>query len=250
MRQMLSQNETGYFTAHLWNQTSQQICLQQTSINSSSGIVRPSDQSERDPTHDYDQIENSADLIICSECEDHPMDLPHTDAITLTLRTVAQAMDIHFDMDPAGDIFIDILSLQDILPQDLYFFTDIMAPFACPHPIHVGCYFRHIFSQLSLDTTLRIPWSELRCPLCRAALRENILTRFFYRDRIELSRFSSYFFPTRLSTGTLQPPSSTIILDFGPYNTPPRMMGRSAPYQPLSQKNSNRNPTSPLCYLY
>ena len=35
-------------------------------------------------------------------------------------------MGYQLEMDAAGDVFIDILSLQEILPYDLYFFTVLL----------------------------------------------------------------------------------------------------------------------------
>ena len=95
-----------------------------------------------DPSHDYDLEGDTAQAIICSDCEEHPMELGISNAITAILRTVSRNLDYKFELDPAGDVFIDILSLQDILPRNLYFFSDIIAPFSCSHPIHAGCYFR------------------------------------------------------------------------------------------------------------
>ena len=121
-------------------------------------------------------------------------------------------------MDPSGDVFIDTLSLQEILPRDMYHFSDHFAPFSCSHTLHSGCYFRLIFSQLSLDPADRHPWNEIRCPICRSSLRETILTRFLHRDRNGLGRFPARFSPSRLATGSLLPPLSSATFDFGNYN--------------------------------
>ena len=67
--------------------------------------------------HDYDQLGLSPEAIICSSCEEHPLEMAQSDAITRVLRTVAQEMNYEFEMDPAEDVFIDILSLQEILPD-------------------------------------------------------------------------------------------------------------------------------------
>ena len=79
----------------------------------------------RDPSHDYDLEGDTAQAIICSDCEEHPMELGTSNAITAILRTVSQNLNYEFELNTAGDIFIDILSLQDILPRNLYSFSDL-----------------------------------------------------------------------------------------------------------------------------
>ena len=85
-----------------------------------SGTVNARIQLLHDPSYDYDQVGNKPDPVICSECEDHPMELRPSNAITFILRTIAQNLDFEFELDPAGDIFIGILPLQDVLPVFLH----------------------------------------------------------------------------------------------------------------------------------
>ena len=78
---------------------------------SASGTVDRPDQHMHDPSHDYDQVGNTPELIICSDCKDHPMEMELSDAVTLIFKTVAQSMDYEFEMDLAGNVCIVILSL-------------------------------------------------------------------------------------------------------------------------------------------
>ena len=64
-------------------------------------------QLQQDPSHDYDLVGNTSETIICSDCEEHPMEMGTSNAITFILSTVAQNLDFEFELDPAGDVFID-----------------------------------------------------------------------------------------------------------------------------------------------
>ena len=201
------------------NRYSRRFAFHRLPYISPTGITIIPNQRAYDPSHDYDQVGEDQDIVFCSECESDILERDSSNIITFILRTVAQQMEYDFEMDPAGDVFIDILSLQEILPRDLYHISDFITPFSCPHTMHSGCYFRLIFSQLSLSPADRHPWNEIRCPICRSSLRETILTRFLNRDRLGLGHFPSMFFPSRLGSGSLLPPSSPATFDFGQHNT-------------------------------
>ena len=77
------------------------------------------------------------------------MEMGTSNTITFIQRTVAQSLDFEFELDPAEDVFIDILSLQDVLPRNLYFFTDIIAPLLLPTP-----HARWLLSQIHILAAL------------------------------------------------------------------------------------------------
>ena len=45
------------------------------------------------------------------------MEMGTSNAITFIVRTVAQNLNFEIELDPVGDVFINILSLQDVLPR-------------------------------------------------------------------------------------------------------------------------------------